>query len=150
MLQTSSPSIAVNFTIDMLKIQTKWKLLSSMEQISTWYTSCAKWLMTWPPTYTQKLNKHQLSWLIFYFLLSNDIITLCLWLYGSWIYNNICNQYLSPLMLRVRISIRTRRTTLCDKVCQWLPTEILLKVELNTIKQTNKQQQKCHKFAYMY
>ena len=52
MLQTSSPSIAVNFTIDMLKIQTKWKLMSSMEQISTWYTSCAKWLiMTWPPTW---------------------------------------------------------------------------------------------------
>jgi hypothetical protein len=66
---------------------------------------------------------------------------------------------LSPLMLWVRISIRTRCTTLCDKVCQWLAadwcffpgspvsstkytdrhdiTEILLKVALNTIKQTN-------------
>jgi hypothetical protein len=54
----------------------------------------------------------------------------------------------------VRISIRVMCTTLCDNVCQWLPTdqwfflrvfnktnrhtttEILLKVALNTIKQT--------------
>ena len=71
------------------------------------------------------------------------------WSYGSL----ICNQCLSPLMLWVPISIRARCTTLCDKVCQWLPgplvsftnkanrhdvTEILLKVALNTIKQTNK------------
>ena len=28
----------------------------------------------------------------------------------------------SPLMLRVRISIRARCTTWCDKVCQWLAT----------------------------
>ena len=63
-------------------------------------------------------------------------------------------------MLWVRILIRERCTTLCDKVCQWLATgrwfslgppvssinktdchditEILLKVALNTIKQTNK------------
>ena len=115
--------------------------------------------------YTQKLNKHQLSWLIFYFLLSHDIIshdiiTLWLWLYGNWIYNNLCNQYLSPLMLWVRILIRTRCTTLCDKVCQWLATgrwfslgppvssinktdrhdktKISLKVALNTIKQEKK------------
>ena len=81
------------------------------------------------------------------------------WSYGSWIYY-LCNQCLSPLMLWVRISIRARCTTLCDKVCQWLATgqwfspgpavsstnktdryniaEILLKVALNTIKQTNK------------
>ena len=81
------------------------------------------------------------------------------WSYGSWIYNYICNQCLSPPMLWVRISIRARFTTLCDKVCQWLATgrwlspglpvsstnktdrhditEILLKVALNTIKQTN-------------
>ena len=82
-----------------------------------------------------------------------------LWSYGSWIYNYLCNQCLSPLMLWVRISIRARCTTLCDKVCQWLATgwwfsllwslvsftnktdhhniaEILLKVALNTIKQT--------------
>ena len=83
------------------------------------------------------------------------------WSYGSWIYNYLCNQFLLPLMLWVRISIRTRCTTLCDTVCQWLATgrwfspsspvsstnktdrndinEILLKVALNTIKQTNNQ-----------
>jgi hypothetical protein len=80
------------------------------------------------------------------------------WSYGSWIYNYLCYQCLSPLMLWVRISIRARCTTLCDTVCQWLATglwfslgplgsstnktnchdtaEILLKVVLNTIKQT--------------
>jgi hypothetical protein len=80
------------------------------------------------------------------------------WSYGMWIYNYLCNQCLSPLMLWVRISIRARCTTLCDKVCQWLATDgwfspvsstnktdrhditgILLKVALNTIKQTNNQ-----------
>jgi hypothetical protein len=77
--------------------------------------------------------------------------------YGSWMYNYLCNQCLSPLMLWVQISIRARCTTLCDKVCQWLATgrwfspgppvsstnktdrhditEILLKVALKTIKQ---------------
>ena len=81
------------------------------------------------------------------------------WSYGSWIYNYLCNHCQSPLMLWVRISSRARCTTLCDKVCQWLATgqwfslvppvsptnktdhhditEILLKVALNTIKQTN-------------
>jgi hypothetical protein len=82
------------------------------------------------------------------------------WSYGSWTYNYICNQCLSPLMLWDQISIRARCTTLCDKGCQWLATgrwfspgpafsstnnkidchditEILLKVALNTIKQTN-------------
>ena len=82
------------------------------------------------------------------------------WSHCSWIYNYLCNQCLSPLVLWVRISIRARCTTLCDKVCQRLATgrwfspgpsvsstnksnchditEILLKVALNTIKQTNK------------
>jgi hypothetical protein len=77
------------------------------------------------------------------------------WYYGSWIYNYLCNQCLSSLMLWVRISIEARCTTLCDKVCQWLAmcrwyspisstnktdrhdiAEILLKVALKTIKQT--------------
>ena len=44
------------------------------------------------------------------------------WSYGSWIYNYLCNQCLSPLMLWIRISIRERCATLCDKVCQWLAT----------------------------
>jgi hypothetical protein len=77
------------------------------------------------------------------------------WLYDSWIYNYLCNQCLSLLMLWARISIGARCTTLCDKVCQWLATgrwfspgppvsstnktdrhditEILLKVAVNTI-----------------
>ena len=81
------------------------------------------------------------------------------WSYRSWIYNYLCNQCLSPLMLSVQISIRARCTTLYDKICQWLATgqwfsqgppvsstnktdchyktEILLKMALNTIKQTN-------------
>jgi len=42
--------------------------------------------------------------------------------YGSWIYNYLCNQCLSPVMLWVRISIRARCTALCDKVRQWLAT----------------------------
>jgi hypothetical protein len=44
------------------------------------------------------------------------------WSYGSWIYNYLCNQCQSPLMLWVLISIRARCATLCDKVCQWLAT----------------------------
>jgi len=75
------------------------------------------------------------------------------WSYGSWIYNYLCNQCLPPLMLWLRISIKARCTTLCNKDCQRLATgrwfspappptkltaitEILLKVALNTIKQT--------------
>ena len=44
------------------------------------------------------------------------------WLYGSWIYNYLCNQWLSPLTLWVRIPLgqSVLDTTLCDKVCQWL------------------------------
>ena len=45
-----------------------------------------------------------------------------LWPYGSWIYNYLCNQCLSSVMLWVRISIRAMCTTLCDKVCQTLAT----------------------------
>jgi hypothetical protein len=40
------------------------------------------------------------------------------WSYGSWIYNCLCNQCLSPITLWFRILIRVRCTTLCDKVCQ--------------------------------
>jgi hypothetical protein len=41
---------------------------------------------------------------------------------GSWIYNYLCNQCLSPLILWVRISIREWCTTICYKVCQRLAT----------------------------
>jgi hypothetical protein len=81
-----------------------------------------------------------------------------LWPYGSWIYNYLCNQCLSPLTLWVRTPLRwgALDTTLCDKVCQWRATgqwfspstqvssnnktdrrditEILLKEALSTIK----------------
>ena len=48
------------------------------------------------------------------------------WSYGSWINNFQCNQWLSPLMLFVWIPLRqgVLDTTLCDKVCQWLATDL--------------------------
>ena len=84
------------------------------------------------------------------------------WLYGSLIYNYLCDQCLSPMMLWVRISIRPGWGVQHNviKFVKWLATdrwfspgplvsftnktdchdiiEILLKVALNTIK-TNKQ-----------
>ena len=44
------------------------------------------------------------------------------WSYGSWIYDYLCNQWLSPPMLGVRILLRrdVLDITICDKVCQWL------------------------------
>jgi hypothetical protein len=99
------------------------------------------------------LNVQNLSFFSFFFIWRGG------WLYLL-VYNNLCKQCLSPLMLWVPISIRARCTTLCDEVCQWLATgqwfspgppvsstnktdrhniaEILLKLALNTIKQTNK------------
>ena len=64
------------------------------------------------------------------------------WSYGSWIYNYLCNQCLSPLTLWVKAPLLSwyninyvikfvsdlwqvsgfLYTTLCDKVCQWLMT----------------------------
>ena len=76
------------------------------------------------------------------------------WSYGSWIYNYLCNQCLSSLMLWVQTLLLrcVLDTTLCEKVYQWLAagldflrfpppikltchniTEILLKVAINTI-----------------
>ena len=44
------------------------------------------------------------------------------WSYGSWIYNYLCNQCLSPLKLSFWILLRRGAlgTTLCDKESQWL------------------------------
>ena len=44
------------------------------------------------------------------------------WSYGSWIYNFLRNQCLSPLKLSVQIPLRwgVLDTAICDKVCQWL------------------------------
>ena len=79
------------------------------------------------------------------------------WSYGSWNYNYLCNQCLSPLKLWVRTPPRrdVLDATLCDKACEWLAgsrwfspgfavsstiktnrndiAEMLLKVTLNTI-----------------
>ena len=82
------------------------------------------------------------------------------WSLGGWIYNYLCNRYLSQLILFVCIPLRARCSTLCDKVWQWRAAgpwfspctlvsstyktdhhdiaEILLKVALNTIKQLSK------------
>ena len=42
--------------------------------------------------------------------------------YGSWIFNYLCIQCLTPLKLWVLIPLMVRctRATLCDRVCQWL------------------------------
>ena len=70
------------------------------------------------------------------------------WSYGSWIYNYLSNQCLSPLMLWVWISVRARwpatarwfslgpSVSSTNKTNRHDVTEILLKVALNTIKQT--------------
>jgi hypothetical protein len=81
-------------------------------------------------SYTIFLYCTQQCIITYYFLISVIIILFCrpFWRtswslsYDSWIYNYLCNQCLSPLMLWVQISTRTRCTTLCDKVCQWLTT----------------------------
>jgi hypothetical protein len=91
------------------------------------------------------------------------------WSCGSWIYNYLCNQCLSPLTLKVRIPLRwgVLYTTLCDKVCQSLTTgqsfslvsstnktdchtktEILLKVAFNTITLTPLNNN--HSLTYLY
>jgi hypothetical protein len=46
-----------------------------------------------------------------------------LWSYDGWTYSYLYNQCLSPLMLWLRISIRARCKTSCDKVCQWIVTD---------------------------
>ena len=66
------------------------------------------------------------------------------WSYGSWIYNYLCNQCLSPLMSQVRISIRARCITLCDKVCQWLATGRLVS-SVPPVSSTNKTDQQTNK-----
>ena len=75
------------------------------------------------------------------------------WSYGSWIYNYLCNQCLSPLMLWVRTPFMAKSTrynimwlrlsVTCDrsvvfstnKTYRYDITEILLNVALNTINQ---------------
>jgi hypothetical protein len=107
---------------------------------------------------------HFFVWIIEIFIMKScKYMYMCImpeglsWSYGSWIYSYLCNQCLSPLMLRVRIQLvlSVLDTTLCDKACQWPAAgqwfsdstpvsstnkadrhdvaEILLKVALNTI-----------------
>ena len=94
--------------------------------------------------------------------LSETTGSLWSWWFGSWIYNYLCNQCLSPLALWFWIPLRwgSLDSTLFEKVCQWLAedwwftlstpvsstnktdcrdiTEILLKVVLSTIQTTNR------------
>ena len=94
------------------------------------------------------------------------------WSYSSWIYNYLCNRSLSPLMLWVRLPLRAKSTTLCDKVCQWPAacewfspgppvssnnktnrhniTELLLKVALNNINQNKPNVGRMHRDIYGY
>ena len=117
-------------------------------------TVCIKWPMA-PAFPNHWITPHRIKWYVMHnmFLIPTFqkylVGLLWSWLYDSWIYNYLCNQFLLPLMLWVWISIRARCTTLCDKVCQWFSlgtlisstnktnfhdiTEILLKVALNTI-----------------
>jgi hypothetical protein len=91
------------------------------------------------------------------------------WSYGSWIYNYLCNQCLSLLMLWVWIPPkRGVLDTTCCKVCHWLAsgqwfsmgtpvsstnktdrhdiTEILLKVVLNTMIKNSKKGVACYAY----
>jgi hypothetical protein len=92
-----------------------------------------------PPSPVMRCTQHNCIWLSFsvtssmlvwVFFITSITLTVAIycwkqepswpWSYGSWIY--LCNQCLSPLMLWVRIWIRSKCTTLCDQVCQWLAT----------------------------
>jgi hypothetical protein len=65
------------------------------------------------------------------------------WSYGSWIFNYLCNQCLSPLMLNptqercTRCKIMGTEVSSTNKTDCHDITEILLKVALSTVVQTN-------------
>jgi hypothetical protein len=121
------------------------------KMIDTWVSALLKFMkISKTPSIAYQVFRHNsgLSWL---------------WSYGNWIYNTIAYAISAyhHWCLWLRISIRARCTTLWDKVCQWFATfwwfslgplvsstnttdrhditEIVLKVALDTIKQTNKQ-----------
>ena len=104
--------------------------------------SITKWL-------NSRQNYHGMVW----FIHSINTSFTVLGSYISWIYNYLCNQYLS-LLTWIQIPLRwgVLDTTLYDKVCQWIAasqwfspgtpvsstnkteiTEILLKVTLNAL-----------------
>ena len=57
-------------------------------------------------------------------LIKGAILIVIVCRYGSWIYNYLCNQCLSPLSCEFKpCSWRNvLDTTLCDKICQWHAT----------------------------
>ena len=88
---------------------------------------------------------------IAYWYLSSDKGPLRSWSYGSWIYNYLCNHYLSPLkfvsdLRQVSGFLRALRFASIIKTGRHDITEILLKVALNTIQPTN-QPVKCLTFS---
>ena len=73
-----------------------------------------------------KQNKHyNKPTSTFKFIILSGAVLSWLWSYGSWIYNYLCNQYLSQPTLRVWIPLRrgVLDTTLCDQVCQGLAAD---------------------------
>ena len=87
-----------------------------------------------------KQNKY---WWVFIYCVSSKVHQIIRWpswswSYGSWIYNYLCNQYLSPLMLWVRLATGWwfspgTPVSSTNKTDHHDITEILLKVALNTI-----------------
>ena len=85
-------------------LQTKVERLLFQNQNSVWHTNNRHW------------KKH-----VIIFCSIDEFQS---WSYGSWIYNYLCNQCLSPLMLWgwTHSWWGVLDTTLCGKVCQWLTT----------------------------
>ena len=131
--------------------------ITTPKQYATYFTT-KEWTL-----YTLD-TRHKVQWHVIRYITEEEYLLLFQgpswsWSYGSLIYNYLCNQCLSPLMVWLRISIRAICTTLGNKVVSdldqvgvflrvlWFPspikltasklTELLLKVALNTIKQTH-------------
>ena len=75
------------------------------------------------------INLFKIRSLLYLFLSGDPLISINIlyqvtsgtrsWLYESWIYNYLCNQYLSPLKLWVWTLFDT---TICETLCYWLAT----------------------------
>jgi hypothetical protein len=82
---------------------------------------------------SNNIMKNGHTWFV-WFIVFNAIFN------NIWVYNYLCNQYLSPLTLWVRITLsRGFLNTIQPYVIKYFSdmTEILLKMALNTINQTN-------------
>ena len=75
--------------------------------------NCQKHIHFWKPR-----QKYQISACKNIFISFSSYGPLLSWSYGSWIYNYLCNQCLSPLMVWVWIPLRQGilNTTLCDSL----------------------------------